>query len=144
MLGTHPRSASGRGECSLLAFLGGPPFPAVARVSASGICTDDDRRRVVPPGAERSVVRVIGDDNAVGAQLVDQHGRTSGAGHLGNGAAPRSGFPGRAGEQDGKGGQVREDLVFADVGVRGPSRFLACGAGVAVAAPVGGLAVGPR
>src|ERR1017187_3752212 len=73
--------------------LDGPPFPAVARVSASGIRTDDDRRRVVPPGAERPVVRVIGEDNAIGAQLVDQRRRTGRAGHLSNAAAPRSRFP---------------------------------------------------
>jgi hypothetical protein len=98
MLDRHPNSASGRGECSLLASLGGPPFPAVARVSASGIRTDDDRRRLVIPGAERPVVRVIGEDNAVGAQLVYQHRRTGRAGHLSNAAAPRSRFPGRPGE----------------------------------------------
>ena len=87
--------------------LGGPPFPAVARVSASGILTDDDRRRVVTPGAERPVVRVMGEDNAVGAQLVDQHRCTGRAGHLSNAAAPPSRSPGRPGEQDAEGGQVR-------------------------------------
>jgi len=76
MLDRHPRSASGRGECSLLAFPRQSSFPAVARVSASGIRTDDDRRRVVTSGAERPVVRVIGEDNVIGAQLADQHRRT--------------------------------------------------------------------
>ena len=42
-----------------------------------------------------------------------------------------------------QGGQVRQDLVLADVGVLRPGRVRARGAGVAVAAPVGGLAVGP-
>ena len=103
-----------------LSSLGGPPFPAVARVSASGIRTDDDRRRVVTPGAERPVVRVIGQDNAIGAQLVDQHRRTGRAGHRSNAVAPRSRCPGGPGEQDAEGGQVRQDLVLADVSVLRP------------------------
>ena len=49
-----------------------------------------------------------------------------------------------AGEEDGERGQVREDLVFADVGVLRPVRVRASDAGVAVAAPVGGPAIGPR
>ena len=45
--------------------------------------------------------------------------------------------------QDGQGGQPGQDLVLADVQVLRPARAGAGGAGVAVAAPVGGLAVGP-
>ena len=33
------------------------------------------------------MVRVIGEDNAIGAQLVDQHSCTGRAGHLSNAAA---------------------------------------------------------
>ena len=45
--------------------------------------------------------------------------------------------------KDGDGGQVREDLIFTDVGVLRPGQLGAGGAGVAVTAPVGGLAIGP-
>ena len=60
-------------------------------------------------------------------------------------ARPR--FRGRApagGEQDGEGGQVGQDLVLAHVRVLRPAGVRAGGAGVAVAAPVGGPSVGPR
>ena len=94
-------------------------------------------------GAQGPVVRVLGEDDADGAQLVDQVCRNRRSGHLGRTAVPAAGFPGRVGEQDADSGQVRKDLVLAQVGVPGPSWFWADGSGVAVAAPVGGLAVGP-
>ena len=53
---------------------------------------------------------------------------------LSEAAVPAAGFPGRADEQDGKGGQVRQDLVLAHVGVPGLSWFWAGGASVAVTA----------
>ena len=46
--------------------------------------------------------------------------------------------------QNGQAGQPVQDLVLADVQVPWPPGFRASGASVAVAAPVGGLAVGPR
>src|SRR6266487_6451527 len=75
MLDRHPRSASGRGGCSLSPlFLGGPPLPVLARVIVSGVLADDDRRRVVSAGVQGPAIRVIGEDDAIGAQPVDQHG----------------------------------------------------------------------
>ena len=94
-------------------------------------------------GAQGTAVRVVGEDGAVGAELVDQGCCAVRAGQLRRAAVRPGGFAGGAGEQDGDGGQVREDLVLSHVGVRGASGFWAGSAGVAVAAPVGGLAVGP-
>src|SRR5436190_18680096 len=54
-----------------------------------------------------------------------------------------AGGAGAARVQDGPGGQPGQDLVLADVQVLGPPGVGAGGAGVAVAAPVGGFAVGP-
>jgi hypothetical protein len=48
------------------------------------------------------------------------------------------------GEQQMEGGQVRHDEILADVGVLRPGRIGRGGGGVAVAAPVGRLAVRPR
>src|SRR5580658_9885900 len=104
----------------------------------------DDYRRVLVTGAQGPVVRVIGEDDAADAELVDQVCCTVRAGHLAGTGVRAAQFADAAGEQDGDGGQVRQDLVLAHVGVRWSSRFWAGGAGVAVAAPVGGLAVGPR
>ena len=81
--------------------------------------------------------------DTLSTQLVDQPGCVVRSGQLGCTAAPAARFPCRAGEQDADRGQVRQDLVFADVGVPRSARAWAGGAGVAVAAPVGGLAVGP-
>ena len=94
-------------------------------------------------GAQGPAIRVVGQDGAVGAQPVDQRGRTGGAGQLSGSAARPAGFPGITCEQDGDSGQVREDLVLADISVLRPVRIRAGGAGVAVAAPVGGLPVRP-
>src|SRR6185437_106833 len=124
--------------------LGGPPFLVLARVSVSGVLSDDDRRRVVAVGAQGPAGRFVGEDGAAGAELVDQGCGTVRAGQLRQAAVCPVRFPGGDGEQDGDGGQVREDLVLPHVGVRGSSRFWAGSAGVAVAAPVSGLAIGPR
>jgi hypothetical protein len=115
----------------------------LARVSFSGGRADGDRRCVVTAGAQGPAGRVVGQDGAVGAQLVDQRGRAGGAGQLSGSAARPAGFAGITGEQDGDSGQVREDLVLADIAVLRPAGIRAGGAGVAVAAPVGGLAVRP-
>ena len=58
--------------------------------------------------------------------------------------APPALSSGRLGEQQVQGGQVRHDAVLANVGVRGPIRVGRAGGGVAMAAPVGGLAIRPR
>jgi hypothetical protein len=63
-------------------------------------------------------------------------------------SAPRRAPPalssGGLGEQQVQGGQVRQDPVLADVGVLELAMAAPAGGGVAVAAPVGGLAVGLR
>ena len=79
MLGRHPRSASGRGGCSLSSFsLGGPPF----LVPVSAVLADDDGRRVVVTGTQGPAIRVVSQDDAVGAELVDQDCRIGRAGYL--------------------------------------------------------------
>jgi hypothetical protein len=75
---------------------------------------------------------VGGEDDPHGPQLVDQACCLTWAGDLGGAAGRRL----IAAEVDGDGGQVREDLVLANVGVLRPRGIGACGAGVAVAAPV--------
>ncbi len=65
----HPRSASGYGRCSGFFFsLGWPPFLVVVWVSA--VLADRDGRRVLVTGAQGLVARVVGEDDAAGAQLV--------------------------------------------------------------------------
>ena len=78
----------------------------LARVSVSGVRADDDRRRVVTAGVQGPAIGVVGEDDAIGAQPVDQHGPVRRAGHLSGSAALRSGYPGTRGEQDGDSGQV--------------------------------------
>ena len=99
MLDRHPRSASGRGGCFFFLPLASPPFPVLARVSFGGGRADGDRRCVVTVGAQGPAGRVVGEDGAVGAQLVDQRGRTGGAGQRGGSAARPAGFPGITGER---------------------------------------------
>ena len=70
----------------------------LARVSFSGGRADGDRRCVVTAGVAGPAGRVVGEDGAVGAQLVDQCGRTGGAGQLSGSAARAAGFPGITGE----------------------------------------------
>ncbi len=135
MLDRHPRLASGHGGCSILAFLGGPPYLVLAWVTVSCIRAYGERRRLVTPaGAQGPAIRVVGEDHAVGAQLVDQRSRAVRAGQLRQAAVSAVGLPGEAGQQDGEGGQVREDLVLADIGVLRPGGIGDGGAGVAVAA----------
>jgi hypothetical protein len=82
---------------------------------------------------------LILDDQA----LIAHVGPVRGAGHLSGSAALRSGYPGRRGEQNAEGGQVRQDLVLADISVLRPRGIGDGRAGVPVAAPVGGPAIGP-
>jgi hypothetical protein len=133
MLYRHPRSASGRSGCSLFFFsLGGPPFLVPVSVAlADGHCC------IVVTGAQGSVVRVIGEDDAADAELVDQGCRVGGTGHLARAAFPAAQFADVAGEQDADSGQVRQDLVLAHVRVLRPARIWAGGARVTVTAAVG-------
>ena len=78
-----------------------------------------DRRREGP------ALPVVGQDGPSARSLVDQRRRAVRAGQLRPAAAPSDGPPGMAGEEDGECGQVREDLVFADVGVLRPVRVRA-------------------
>jgi hypothetical protein len=79
MLDRHPRSASRRSACFSLALsLGSPPFLAPLSV----VLADDDGQRVVTVGAQGPVLRVVGEDHAVGAQPVDEGSRTVRARHL--------------------------------------------------------------
>ena len=107
----------------------------------SAVLACGDRDGVVAAGADGAGVRVVGEDGTRAAQLVDQ--AISGVSRGSD--VYRAGFVHRAtvGEEDGQSGQVRQDLVFTDVGVFRLSGAGRGGAGVAVTAPVGGLAVGP-
>jgi hypothetical protein len=87
-------------------------------------------------------LRIVGERAAAGSQVVDQFRSVRGAGDLAGLVWLALGVF-LAGEQDGQGCQVGRDLVFADIGVLGPEGVGAGGAGVAVAAPVGGPAVRP-
>jgi hypothetical protein len=81
----------------------------------------------------------------MGAELVDQGSSIDWPGQLSYAAAAAGWRSGRTGEQDADGGQVRQDLVLADVGVAGACGVRAGSAGMAVAAPVGGTSpAGPR
>ncbi len=73
-------------------------------MSVSGGRADGDRRCVVTAGAQGPAGRIVGEDGAVGAQLVDQRGRAGRAGQRGGSAARPAGFPGITGDQDGDSG----------------------------------------
>jgi hypothetical protein len=91
-------------------------------------------------GADGPGVRVVGKGDACAAQLVDQACCLAWGGDLQGAVMQRLIV---AAEEDGQGGQMRQDLVLTDIGVLRPTWFRTGGAGVAVAAPVGGPA-GPR
>jgi hypothetical protein len=91
-------------------------------------------------GADGPGGRVVGKGDACGPQLVDQACCLAWGDDLQGAVRQRLIV---AVEADAQGGQVRQDLVLTDIGVLRPAWFRAGGAGVAVAAPVGGLAVGP-
>ena len=92
-------------------------------------------------GTEDAVAWVKGKRAAAGPQVPDHRGRVCTGGLLG--------LPRGAGEivwdaeEEGQGGQAGQDLVLADVGVPWAGGVRPGGAGVAMAAPVSGLAVGP-
>jgi hypothetical protein len=94
--------------------------------------------------AQGKIARVVGEDDTVGAEPVDQGCRIGRAGHLYETEVPAARFPGRAREQESESGQVRQNLVLAHARGLRPAGVRAGGTGVAVAAPVGGLPVGPR
>jgi hypothetical protein len=137
---TRAQPPAAAGALFLRFSLGGPPLSVLAGVSVSGVLADDDRRRVVAAGVQGPAIRVVGEDDAVGARPAGQHGAVRRAGHLSGSAAVRSGYPGRRGEQDGDSGQVRQDLILADIGVLRPRGIGDGRAGVPVAAPAGGPA----
>lgn len=111
------------------------------RLLAVGLACGDRGGVVVAVGADSAGVRVVGEDGAAAAQLVDQVSGVSRGSDV-----DCAGIVHRAlvGEEDGQGGQVRQDLVFTDVSVLHSAGTWSGGDGVAVAASVGGLAVGPR
>src|SRR6266496_2828435 len=64
-------------------------------VPVSVVLADGDGWRVVAAGAQGLVLRVVGQDDAFGAELVDQGCRTVRASHLSQAAVPVTGCPGR-------------------------------------------------
>jgi hypothetical protein len=115
-------------------------FPEVSFPGVSAVPAHGDRDGVVATGADGQRVRVVGEDDTRGPQLVDQASGLGRGGELPGAVAVRRAA---AGKKDGDSGQVGQDLVFTDVGVSRLSGAGRGGAGVAVAAPVGGLAVRP-
>ena len=70
------------------------------------VLADGHRRRVLAADAQGPVIRVVGQYDTIGAQLIDQPGRISWAGYLRCTGAPAARFPGKADEQDADSGQV--------------------------------------
>ena len=132
---TQARPPAAVGALAAFLFL---LFWAVVLV-VSAILAYGDRHAVA--GADGPGVRVVGKGDACSPQLVDQACCLTWGGDLHGAGRQRLTV---AAEEDGQGGQVRQDLVLTDISVLRPAWFRAGGAGVAVAAPVGGLAVGPR
>jgi hypothetical protein len=58
--------------------LGRPP----SLVLLSVVLADGDNQIVVPVGAQGSVLRMVGEDDAIGAQLVDEGSCTARTRHL--------------------------------------------------------------
>ena len=98
--------------------------------------------RTLGSGTENAVAWVIGQRDPPGPQVSDHRRGVRAGGPVGLPRATAD-IVCRDAEEDGQGGQAGKDLVLADVGVPGPGGVRPGGAGVAVAAPVGGLAVGP-
>ena len=114
----HPGPASGRIGCFGLLLV--PPFPGCCSGGWSAVAADGDRDGVAAASADGLRVRVVGDGDTVVPQLADQARDLSGGGDLHDAVVVLSLVPG---EDDGQGGQVREDLVLADIGVPGPAGF---------------------
>lgn len=133
----RPGPASGcDGRLQLRGFLLSPAVvPVMSMILGRG-----DRDGVVAIEADRSGVRVVGEDGARSSQLVDEVRGLGGAGGLHGATVVRHGV---VSGEDGQGGQVRQDLIFADVGVLRLAGSRAGGAGAAMAAPVSGPPVGP-
>src|SRR6266702_5421222 len=94
-----------------------------AVVLVSAILAYGDRRAVA--GADGPGVRAVGKGDACGAQLVDQACCLAWGGDL-HGAVRQRLIV--AVEEDGQGGQVRQDLVLTDVGVLRSAGFRTGGA----------------
>src|SRR6266566_238250 len=133
----HPGPAFGRGGCiNCLSY----SFPWAVAPAVSPVPAHGDYDGAAAAGAESPGVQVIGECDARGPQLVDQACDIGGSGEPYGAVALRPAF---ADEEDGHGGQVRQDPVLPHIGVLRPGGIGAGGAGVAVTAPVSGLAVGP-
>ena len=132
----HPGSASGRSGCLAVSL---SSFPGSFTV-VSAIPAQRDRHAVPAGHADGLGVRVVDESCAHGPQLVDQ---VCGLARRGDLSGAVVFWRAVARQEDGQGGQVGQDLVLADMGVLRPAWVRVSGAGVAVAAPVGRLAVGP-
>ncbi len=93
-----------------------PPFLAVAP-AVSPVPAHGDYDGAAAAGAESPGVRVIGKCDARSPQLVDQACYIGGSGQLYGAVALRRAF---AGEEDGHGGQVRQDPALPHIGVLRP------------------------
>src|ERR1035441_8791156 len=112
-----------------------PPFSDDVVGLMSVVLVHGDGNCAVITSAEGAGVRVVGEGEAGSSHLVDQIRSLSGDRDLHR----SGGFRGVVvGEEYGQGREMRQDLVLADVGVLGSAGVRADGAGVAVAAPVGG------
>ena len=141
MSGSSPRARPSAAVGALAASPPPPPLPFRAVVPVvSAVLAYGDPHAVPAAGADGPRVRVVGESDACGPQLIDQACRLTRSGDLQSAVRQR---PIVATEEDGKGGQVRQNLILTDIGVLWPAGARAGGAGVAVAAPVGRLAVRP-
>ena len=107
-LSLRPRQVPG-----ISGLAGRPP----SLVPMSAVIADGYRRRVLAAGAQGPVIGVVGENDAIGAQLVDQSGRIIRSGQMRCTAAAAARCAGIADEQDADGGQVQQDLVLADIGI---------------------------
>jgi hypothetical protein len=127
----HPASACGRGGCFRSGVVSFLPMLSFGRCQWFQVEQRGDRAVVAAADGVR--IGVVGEGDACGPQLVDQVRGLAGCVDL---CCVGVFWRAAARQEDGQGGQVRQDLVFPDVGVPGPSRVWAGGAGVAMAAPV--------
>src|ERR1700676_5439726 len=91
--------------------LGGPPFLSSGAYGHGW--------RVLGAGAQGPAVRVVGEDDAIGAQLVDQDCDVGRAGHLGGTAARAARFPDKPGPRtsSGRSGRSPSTGTFPPTGL---------------------------
>src|SRR6516165_2316676 len=94
---------------------------------------DGDGCGVLGVCAQGPLLGIVGECAASGSQVVDQFGGVRGTGELAGLAEMVLGVL-AVGEQDGKGGQVGQDLVLPDIDVLRPGGVGLGGAWVSVAA----------